>query len=71
MEIFLKELKGFKKVFLKKGEIKTVTIVLNPDAFSYFNDSKGNWVTEPGKFEVLIGSSSKDIWLRTEIEYVE
>ena len=67
----LKELKGFKKVFLKKGEIKTVTIVLNPDAFSYFNDSKGNWVTEPGKFEVLIGSSSKDIWLRTEIEYVE
>ncbi len=67
----VKELKGFKKVFLKKNEEKTLTITLDSEAFSYFNHIKGGWVIEPGKFEILIGASAEDIRLRTEIECID
>jgi beta-glucosidase len=56
-----KELKGFEKVFLKPGEIKTVTMQLPADAFKYYDEAKKQWVLEPGQFEVLVGSSSRDI----------
>nr|GFD58447.1 hypothetical protein [Tanacetum cinerariifolium] len=56
-----KELKGFEKVFLKPGETKTVTIQLPADAFKYYDEAKKQWVLEPGQFEVLVGSSSRDI----------
>jgi beta-glucosidase len=56
-----KELKGFEKVFLKPGETKTVTMQLPTDAFKYYNEAKKQWVLEPGQFEVLVGSSSRDI----------
>ncbi|HEX2960711.1 MAG TPA: glycoside hydrolase family 3 C-terminal domain-containing protein [Ignavibacteriales bacterium] len=59
----MKELKGFKKVYLKPGEKKTVTLTLDKNAMSYFDPAKKSWVMEPGKFEVLIGSSSEDIRL--------
>ena len=57
----VKELKAFDKVFLKKGETKTVPFELNKDAFSYYDPSKHDWVIEPGEFKILIGSSSVDI----------
>jgi beta-glucosidase len=56
-----KELKGFEKVFLKPGETKTVTMQLPADAFKYYDEAKKQWVLEPGQFEVLVGSSSRDI----------
>jgi beta-glucosidase len=56
-----KELKGFSKVWLKKGEEKEIVIELEPQAFSYFNKDKGGWIIEPGEFGILIGSSSQDI----------
>jgi beta-glucosidase len=56
-----KELKGFEKVFLKPGESKTVTMQLPADAFKYYDEGKKQWVLEPGQFEVLVGSSSRDI----------
>jgi len=58
-----KEMKGFSKVFLKVGETKTVSIKLNGRAFSYFHPQKKQWVAEKGKYEILIGASSKDIKL--------
>jgi beta-glucosidase len=58
-----KELKGFQKVFLKAGETKAVTLTLDQNAFQYYDESKKQWVLEPGKFEVLVGSSSRDIRL--------
>ncbi|QJD95509.1 glycosyl hydrolase [Mucilaginibacter robiniae] len=58
-----KELKGFEKIFLKPGETKQVSLTLNPDAFKYFNDTKNQWVMEKGNFDVLVGSSSRDIRL--------
>lgn len=63
----LKELKGFEKVSLKKGEQKEIKISLDPRSFQYFNPALKKWISEPGNFEILIGSSSRDIRLTGEI----
>jgi len=53
----VKELKGFRKVFLKAGETQTITFTLSPEDLKFYNyDLKYNW--EPGDFEVFIGGSS-------------
>jgi beta-glucosidase len=59
-----KELKAFAKIELAPGEIKTVTLHLNQEAFWFFDTVKNAWITEPGEMEILIGSSSRDIRLR-------
>ncbi|WP_222840650.1 glycoside hydrolase family 3 C-terminal domain-containing protein [Hymenobacter puniceus] len=59
-----KELKGFKKIFLRPGQAQTVTVPLNAEAFQFYSEAKKQWVLEPGKFDVLVGSSSRDIRLR-------
>jgi len=55
------ELKGFKKVFLKAGESKTVEIELDESAFSFWHPETKKWTVEPGEFILRIGSSSRDI----------
>jgi len=57
----VKELKGFSKVELAPGEEKTVTFIVGKEELSYFDDAKHAWVAEPGTFEALFGSSSRDI----------
>jgi beta-glucosidase len=56
-----KELKSFAKVFLQPGETKTVTLTLNRESLAYYDDGEQQWVAEAGEFEVLVGSSSRDI----------
>ncbi|MFT4092954.1 MAG: glycoside hydrolase family 3 N-terminal domain-containing protein [Niabella sp.] len=56
----VKELKGFEKIALKKGETKTVKFTLGATELSFYNE-KGDQVLEPGKFEVYVGGSSKDV----------
>jgi beta-glucosidase len=56
-----KELKGFAKVELQPGETKTVTIELDFRAFAYYHPKFGQWITEDGKFDILIGASAADI----------
>ncbi|RLC62777.1 MAG: beta-glucosidase, partial [Chloroflexota bacterium] len=56
-----KELKAFQKVALQPGETKTVHFTLGPEALSYYDPGQKRWVAEPGVFEVLVGSSSRDI----------
>jgi len=56
-----KELKGFKKIFLEPGESKELSILLDKYAFAYFNEKDMNWISEPGDYTLLIGSSSADI----------
>ena len=53
-----KELKAFQKVYLQPGEQRTVSITLDRQALSYYDDRQGAWVAEPGDFEALIGTSS-------------
>ena len=53
----LRQLKGFKKVFIKEGESKTVTITLSPDDLKFY-DSSLDFVAESGDFEVFVGGNS-------------
>jgi beta-glucosidase len=62
----VKELKGFAKVHLRPGETKRVTIRLDGRAFSFYDVEKSNWKAEPGKFSILVGSSSEKIELQGE-----
>ena len=66
----VKELKGFKKVFLKAGEEKEVELILNKQDFSSYDVRLGTWVCEPGEFVLCVGTSSADI-ARTAIVEVE
>jgi len=55
----VKELKGFRRVSLKPGETKTVTFEITPEKLAFHNiDMK--FVVEPGEFEIMVGSSSRD-----------
>lgn len=59
----VKELRGFKKVFLKAGEEKEVYVELSKRAFAFYNVELGDWMVETGEFDILIGASSRDIKL--------
>ena len=66
----VKELKGFKKVFLKAGEEAEVSIELGKRAFAYYNVNLHDWHVESGDFKILVGASSRDIKLEAKV-YVE
>src|SRR6266478_5866774 len=55
-----KELKGFRKVFLKAGEKQTVSIPLARNAFAFYDPEKHGWIAEKGNFKIIVASSSKD-----------
>jgi beta-glucosidase len=59
----LKELRGFDKLSLSPGETKTGTFTLTKRAFSYYNTEINDWYAETGDYQILIGSSSRDIVL--------
>ncbi len=63
-----KELKGFVKVELAPGEETKVTIELNQRAFAYYNTDLKDWHVESGTFEILVGTSSRDIHLSATVE---
>lgn len=60
-----KELKGFKRVHLEKGETKHVSIPFESYTFRYFNVQTKRFEVEGGRYELLIGSSCRDIRLKT------
>ena len=57
----VKELKGFCKVWLEPGETKTVSVGLDRSSLSFFDAERHAWRAEPGRFDVLVGSSATDI----------
>ena len=57
----VKELKGFQKVFLEPGETKDVTITINQDALSFYDEATSSWKAEAGDFEALIGTASDNL----------
>ena len=60
----VKELKAFDKIELAPGESKEVSFTLNKRDFSYYSKVYDRWLAESGKFEILVGSSSRDIRLK-------
>lgn len=63
-----KELKGYEKVSLEPGETKTVTMTLNHRSFAWYNTDLKDWYAASGKYEILIGASSRDIRLSETVE---
>jgi len=66
----LKELKGFKKVYLKPGERVTTTFEIDKSDLSFYSENLGKWIVEEGNFNILVGDSSRDIRLQTTFEYL-
>ncbi len=62
-----KELKGYEKVFLKKGESRQVSITLDDEAFAFWDIHSDRFVVEPGTFRIFVGGSSADLPLQTTI----
>ncbi len=56
----VKELKGFQRIHLAKGESKTVKFDIDATTLSYY-DSEGKAVLEPGDFDIMIGANSADV----------
>jgi beta-glucosidase len=65
-----KELASFEKVELGPGETKTVELVLKAQDFAFYDIIGNGWNLEPGEFKLLVGSSSRNILLESEIEFV-
>ena len=64
------ELKDFQKIKLNIGETKTVTFIINNQKLSFYNE-KLDYISEPGDFDLLIGSSSKDIHFKETFELIK
>ena len=55
----VKELKGFRKVELQSGETQTVALKITPASLAFY-DVNMKYVIEPGEFEIMVGTSSRD-----------
>ncbi|MBD3352355.1 MAG: glycosyl hydrolase [Candidatus Lokiarchaeota archaeon] len=64
-----KELKGFKKVFLKAGEEKKVEFELTSGDIAYFDINANDWLAREGSYDILVGASSRDIKFRNNFSY--
>ena len=62
-----KELKGFKKVFLKAGEEQEIEIELNKRSFAFYNVNIHDWHVETGEYKILVGASSREILLTESV----
>jgi beta-glucosidase len=63
----VEELKDFQKISLEPGESKKIKFVIDKEKLSFYN-SKLQWVAEPGDFDLMIGSSSRDIRLKESFQ---
>ncbi len=64
----VKELKGFRKVTLAPGETQEITFTIERDALCFFDDTRHEWVAEPGKFQAIIAASATDIKAKVPFE---
>jgi beta-glucosidase len=55
----IKELKAFRKIYLESGETKNVAFEIAPEQLAFY-DIHMKFVVEPGEFEIMVGSSSRD-----------
>ena len=65
----LKELRQFKKVFLKAGETQRIEFVLKEEDFAYYNVMLHKWVVESGRYDLMVCASSRDIRLTVPLLY--
>ena len=63
------ELKGFAKLLLQPGETKKALFTIQRRDLSFWDDASHNWKATPGRFEVRIGASSRDIRAVAEFDF--
>lgn len=61
----IKELKGYQRVYLKRGESKQIAFSLKPGDLQHYSEAKDDLAILPGKVEIMIGASSQDIRLNS------
>ena len=64
----VKELKGFKKVFLKPGESRRITLDIPVSSLACYSEAQSQFVVEPGEFILQLGASASDIKQRISVE---
>lgn len=64
----VKELKGFKKVFLKPGESRRITLDIPVSSLAFYSEAQSQFVVEPGEFILQLGTSASDIKQRISVE---
>lgn len=64
----VKELKGFKKVFLKPGESRRITLDIPVSSLAFYSEVQSQFVVEPGEFILQLGASASDIKQRISVE---
>lgn len=64
----IKELKQFTKVHLDAGQAQQVCLSLNKDAFKYYDTTTHSFVTDAGIYKILVGTSSRDIKLQSQVK---
>lgn len=57
---FVKELKRFKRIFIRPGETITIKFIVNVEELAYYEVSKSSWIIESTSYKIFIGSSSAD-----------
>ena len=64
----VKELKGFKKVFLKPGESRRITLDIPVSSLAFYREAQSQFVVEPGEFILQLGASASDIKQKISVE---
>ena len=67
----VKELKGFKKIYLEPGESKTVEFELNDRSFAYYDVRVNDWRVETGSYTVYVGRNCEDTPLTVKVEKID
>ncbi|WP_455621107.1 glycoside hydrolase family 3 C-terminal domain-containing protein [Parabacteroides sp.] len=64
----VKELKAFKKVFLKPGESRRITLDIPVSSLAFYSEAQSQFVVEPGEFILQLGASASDIKQKISVE---
>ena len=64
----VKELKGFKKVFLKPGESRRITLDIPVSSLAFYSEAQSQFVVEPGEFNLQLGGSTSDVKQKISID---
>jgi beta-glucosidase len=64
----VRELKGFKKVFLEPGKRAVLEFEIDRSSLAYFDEEKHDWVAEKGVFTAYVGSSSRNLHSKAQFE---
>jgi len=57
----IKELKGFQKVFVKKGGVKTIEVLIKTNDLAFYDETISNWNLEKGVYVIYVGNAANNI----------